>query len=150
MRTRIVDMWRYVLNDNNCQACKGGVLIPMQGYTRFEDFYLCVPKKGVHTRSANDGRYGQGKREYFIDGEFVGAGWSYKEDKVKALYNAGYIDESKQYVTGIRLWRETALGGNRINKYKEAARISHELCDMTGKSGHEARQYIRKQILKTL
>lgn len=45
------------------------------------------------------------------------------------------------------LWRETSLGGNHINKRKEAARISHALCDERGKAGHEARQFIRKQIL---
>lgn len=150
MKTKIVELWRHVLSDNKCQPCESGVLIPMQGHTRFEDFYLCVPKTGVHTRSANAGRYGQYKREYFIDGEIVGAGRAYKEDKVKALYTAGHIQEARQYVTGVRLWRETTLGGRKINKYKEAARISHELCDMPGKSGHEARQIIRKQILKTL
>lgn len=150
MKTKIVNLWHHVLSKENCQPCTGGVLIAMQGFARPEDFYLCVPLSGVYSRSANERRNGQGKSEYFIDGEFVGAGWIYKEGKIKALYNAGYVEEAKQYATGIRLWRETTLGGGKINKYKEAARISHELCDLPGKSGHEARQYIRKQILRTL
>ena len=144
---RTIKMWHYVLNADDCRPEQGGTIIPMASYTHFRDFYLCIPATGIYARSANFARYGQYKYEYFIDGEFVGAGLMYKAHHAKELYDAGYINEAKDYILGYMLWRETTLGGNHINKYKEAARISHDLCDLDGKSGHEARQMIRRKLL---
>ena len=150
---KVIKAWHHTLCDfekilsGDFVPEEGCVLIPMQSYTRFNDFYLCIPEQGVYTRSANESRYGIGKLQFFIDGEFVGAGWKYKADKVKALYDAGCEYEARQYVRGYMLWRETTLGGGRINERKEAARISHMLCDNTGKAGHDARQHIRRRIL---
>lgn len=150
---RVIKAWHYTLcdfdriNSEDVIPEDGCVLIAMEGYTRFQDFYLCIPKQGVYTRSANHGRYGEGKLQFFIDGQFVGAGWEYKDYRVKALYEAGHVYEAEQYALGHMLWRETTLGGGHINERKKAARISHMLCDATGKAGHEARQYIRRQIL---
>lgn len=126
---------------------EGCELIPMRGYARMEDFYLCVPSNGFFTRSANIGRYGMYKLEYFVDGEFCGAGDKAKSEKAKMLYDSGYVDEVSSYIKGYTLWRETSLGGRHINKRKEAARISHILCDEGGMAGHEERQYIRKRLL---
>lgn len=144
---KTLKLWSHAMNDDNISPCPGGVIIEMRGYNRFEDFYLCVPEQGIYTRSANSSRYGEWKFEYFIDGEFVGAGRMDRKIKAEQLYNAGYKEESRLYILGYMFWRETPLGGKKINKYKEAARISHELCDLPGKYGHEVRQRIRRKIL---
>ena len=65
------------------------------------------------------------------------------------LYDAGLISEAKEYLLGYRLWKETKLGGNHTNPYKEAARVSHELIQAGGKAGHKARQIIRRKIIQT-
>lgn len=119
----------------------------MRGYMRFKDFYLCIPETGIYFRSANISRYGDFKSEVFIDGKFIGAARTYKKNYIIRLYNEGYKNEAIEYALGYRLWRETAIGGNKINKYKEAARISHAMCDMAGEIGHDARQTIRRKIL---
>lgn len=85
--------------------------------------------------------------EVFMDGEFVGATRMSKKDYVIRLYNEGVKSEAIQYALGYMLWKETSLGGSRINKKKEAARISHAMCDMSGQTGHDIRQSIRKKIL---
>lgn len=147
MKKKILKPFQYVLDENNGEPQHGCVIVPMMGYSRMQDFYLCVPKHGFYTRSANCQRYGEFMRLYFIDGNFIGAGRADKVNYVRRLYDAGKVYEAKQYALGYMLWRETSLGGNHINKRKEAARISHALCDERGKAGHEARQFIRKQIL---
>lgn len=145
---KTVALWHRVMDDTNAIPCIGGVLVPMRGYRRLEDFYLCVPAHGLYTRAACARRYGERKREYFMDGEFVGAGRMDNESRVRRLYDAGYKAEAKEYILGYRLFRETTLGGGHINPYKEAARISHVLCDTPGKDGHEERQLIRAMLLK--
>lgn len=129
------------------EPCNGGVIIPMRGYHRTKDFYLCVPSKGIHFRSANNGRYGLFMLEVFIDGEFIGATRMSKKNYITRLYNEGLKGEATQYALGYMLWKETSLGGKHINKRKEAARISHAMCDIQGQKGHDIRQSLRKKIL---
>lgn len=149
---RVIKAWHYtpdwadVLNGVAVPE-EGCDLIPMQGYAKPEDYYLCVPKKCFATRAACCSRYGDWKIEYFADGQFCGAGSKSKFDKAKALYDAGYIEEIESYIKGYMLWRETTLGGGHINERKEAARLSHFYCDMPGRVGHKERQRIRRAIL---
>ena len=142
---KTLDFWKHSIKES-AKPCEGGVIIPMQGYRRYEDFYLCVPAKGFHTRSGNSGRYGDFSYEYFFDGEFLGGGRIDKKDKIKMLCEAGHTNEALEYLKGYRYWRETELGGRHIIAGKERARISHAMCDMGGKAGHEMRQTIRKMI----
>ena len=139
---KVVELWHRAFK-SNALAENGGVLIPMRGYKRVEDFYLCVPVKGIHFRSANNARYGAYKCEVFIDGEFIGSCRQDKCDKLVKLYNAGAVNEARLYALGYMLWRETLLGGSRVNAAKERARLSHALCDLPGKQGHEFRQCLR-------
>ena len=148
-KKKTIKVWHITHDSNNAIPEEGCKLIPMEGYRQFKDYYLCVPQKGLHARSANCSRYGQWKKEYFIDGEFVGAGKFYKEEYARKLYDAGLISEAKEYLLGYRLWKETKLGGNHTNPYKEAARVSHELIQTGGKAGHKARQIIRRKIIQT-
>lgn len=140
--------FQYMLDEDKADAlCPPDcVVLAMQGYSRFEDFYLFVPAKGFYTRTANSSRYGEWCSELFIDGDFVGGIPMRRVDGAKRLYEAGEVDEAKEYALGHRLWRETILGGQHINRFKEAARISHRLCDATGSRGHELRQLIRTKI----
>lgn len=146
-KAKVLKPFQYVLNEDNGTPEKGCVLVCMRGYSRWQDFYLCVPKKGFYYRAANSSRYGSFKYEYFINGEFVGAGRIDKMNYARRLYDAGEVSEAIEYINGYRLWRETSLGGRHINERKEAARISHALCDEGGKAGHDARQWVRRQIL---
>lgn len=143
---KTLQFFHYSLSEN-CEPCECGTIVSMRGYTRFEDFYLCVPKEGLHFRSANNMRYGCFKTEMFMNGEFIGAVPMRKRDNIRKLYDNGCYREAVQYGIGYMLWRETTLGGERINQYKEAARISHAMCDMGGKQGHAVRQSLRKKIL---
>lgn len=152
-KQKIVQLWHYVLDDTNCVPCEGGTLIPMCGFTRRADFYLCVPKLGFYHRCGNCGRYrrnfyryGNECWEYFYNGRFIGGGSSYKCDKIKKLCEAGYENEAYEYVNNYRYWRETTLGGRHIIARKERARISHELCSVGGALGHELRQEIRRDL----
>lgn len=141
--------FQYVLDSDKAhKLCPDDCVVEaMQGYRRIQDFYIFVPIKGIFFRSANSGRYKNWVNLLFIDGRFIGAcSWA-KQDKVRALYNKGFADEAEEYSRGERLWKETSLGGRKINRYKEAARESHRRCDMSGSAGHEARQMIRRQIL---
>lgn len=147
MKKKILKPFQYVLNEENGIPEDGCHLICMRGYSRMQDFYLCVPEQGFYYRAANASRYGERMYQYFIDGNFVGAGRMDKMNYARRLYDAGEVYEAKQYIRGHMLWRETSLGGKHINERKEAARISHALCDETGKAGHDARQFIRRQIL---
>lgn len=147
-KTKTLKPFQRVMNVANGQPQGGCVLVAMQGYNRFVDFFLCIPCKGFYYRAANSMRYGDWKYEYFIDGEFVGAGRMDKMPIARRLYEAGEAGEAKEYILGHRLWRETSLGGKHINGRKEAARISHALCDEGGKAGHDARQWIRRSILR--
>ena len=131
---------------NEAMPCKGGTIISMQGYSRNEDFYLCIPIKGFYYRSANCKRYGSFCYEYFFNGEFLGGGRMDKKERIESLCNAGLKDEAIEYIKGYRLWKETELGGKHIVERKEKARISHFLCDANGKNGHIARQEIRRMI----
>lgn len=141
-----IKLW-HISHNEDAEPEVGGTMIPRMGFVTFDCFYLCVPEKGFYSRAANASRYGDFRREYFIDGDFVGTGRVDREEKGKQLYDAGYEYEAREYVLGHRLWRETKLGGEKINPYKEAARRSHDMCDLPGKAGHEERQLIRKQIL---
>lgn len=149
---RVIKAWHYtcdyedVMNDVAVPE-KGCVLVCRQGFARGEDYYLCVPETGFYTRSANCGRYGNFMREYFVDGEFCGAGSMSKEDNARKLYEAGYGDEVASYINGYTLWRETTLGGKHINERKAAARLSHFYCEEGGRAGHDMRQQIRRKIL---
>lgn len=142
-KKKILQFWQKSLKDN-CKPCKNGLIISMPGFTRFEDFYLCVPETGIYFRSANNARYGLFKSLLFVNGAFVGACRMDKRSKIQQLYNTGAIDEAKEYALGYKLWRETILGGRKIVAAKERARISHVLCDISGEKGHELRQIIRK------
>lgn len=144
---KTLEFFQHAFTDK-VEACKGGVIISMRGYKRFEDFYLCIPASGIHFRNANNGRYGLFMLEVFMDGEFVGATRSSKKEHVTRLYNEGFKNEAEQYALGYMLWKETSLGGRRTNRRKEAARISHAMCCESGKRGHELRQEIRKHILR--
>ena len=144
---KTIEIGHYALSDDNIQPCEGGTIIPMAGFARSKDFYLCVPSEGIYTRSANCSRYGEFKKLLFIDGSFVGACRIDKLYSIQRLYDNGLICEAEQYALGYMLWSETTLGGGKINERKEAARISHVICDEKGKAGHDERQYIRKQIL---
>ena len=146
MKTKVLQLWKHSLN-KNVKPCEGGKIVSMKGYNRFKDFYLCIPQKGIHTRVGNCLRYGCFAYEYFIDGVFIGGGRMDKAERAKILYAAGLIEEAKQYIRGYMLWKETKLGGGKINKYKEAARISHDMITEGGKSGHDARQIIRRQLI---
>lgn len=128
----------------NAAPCEGGVIISNPSARGV----ICVPAQGIYLRSANAGQYGEFKKQLFIDGKFIGAVSMSRIDSMARLYNAGYPQEAASYAMGYTMWRETSLGGNHINPRKEAARISHALCDMPGKYGHELRQYIRRSILK--
>lgn len=134
---KAIEIGHYALSDNNIQPCEGGKLVAMRGYARAKDFYLCIPAKGIYTRTANSSRFGAFKRLLFIDGYFVGACRIDKLHLVQKLYDNGLIYEAKQYALGYMLWRETTLGGGFINERKQAARISHEVCDKTGSAGHQ-------------
>lgn len=148
MKTEKKPFQRVMDSDRAFALCPEGCkVVPMQGYARFEDFYLFVPEQGIFFRSANSARYGDYTQQVFIDGEFIGATPMQKIENVKKLYTAGYVDEAVEYSQGHKLWKETALGGSRINPYKEAARQSHILCDASGQEGHYQRKIIRKQIL---
>ncbi len=146
-KARVLKPFQYVLNEDNGTPEKGCVLVCMHGHCRMQDFYLCIPEEGFYYRAANNVRYGDWKYEYFIDGSFVGAGRKDKMARARKLYDAGEVYEAEQYILGHMLWRETSLGGKHINERKEAARISHALCDVGGKAGHNARQWIRRSIL---
>lgn len=132
--------------NTNAQPCEGGIIVAMQGFNRLEDFYLCIPEKGLFTRAANIARYGNYKKELFIDGAFIGAVNISRLSRTQKLYNAGYPDQAADYALGYMLFSETTLGGGKINKHKEAARISHFICDDRGREGHEIRQQIRRYI----
>lgn len=138
--------WKTKLKEPKaCEIEKGFTCIAMQGYRRFEDYYLIIPEKGIFFRTANSSRYGEYKYELFIDGFFIGATPIYKKDKLIEMYNAGHILDAQEYSQGYKLYRETVLGGNKINKYKEAARISHLIAPY---GSHEERQQIRRLLLR--
>lgn len=130
------------------QCPKDKKVVAMPGYCKNEDFYIFVKSVGIETRTANKGRYGHFKELLFIDGAFVCATRIDKLEKIRSLYAAGHIEQAKLYAQGHMLYKETALGGSKINKFKEAARLSHTMCDTSGKVGHDIRQMIRKQILE--
>ena len=142
---KTIQFWKKSLSEN-CAPCVGGIIIPMRGFSRSGYFYLCVPCSGVFFRAANIGRYGPYMLEVFIDGRFIGASQLYKREKIEKLYKSGSILEAVEYALGYRLWRETTLGGYNIIPAKERARISHLLCDESGKAGHVIRQRIRKHL----
>lgn len=142
---KTIQFWQKSLSVN-CAPCRGGVILPMRGFSRSCDFYLCVPCSGVFFRTANIGRYGPYMLEVFMDGRFIGASKLYKREKIEKLYKQGFMLEAEEYALGYRLWRETTLGGCNIIPAKERARISHLLCDESGKVGHDIRQRIRKQL----
>lgn len=144
---KVLKPFQYILEEGNGTPESGCVLICMRSYCRTRDFYLCIPERGFYYRSANNVRYGDWQYEYFIDGQFVGAGRKDKMERARRLYDAGDVSEAKEYILGRRLWRETTLGGKHINERKEAARISHALCNEGGKVGHDVRQWIRRSIL---
>lgn len=123
------------------------IVVPMRGYSRMRDFYKIIPKKGLFFKSSNCAKYGEYTVTMFVDGKVIYGVRQDKIDKLKKLYNFGNISDLEDYARGHRLWRETELGGNKINKYKEAARISHYICDMRGEVGHRERQRIRADIL---
>lgn len=54
----------------------------------------------------------------------------------------------EQYLAGFYTRREET--SNKIRIYKEAARLSHALCDVPGQRGHAMRQRIRREIREKL
>lgn len=141
--------FQYVLDiDKADELCPENCnVVSMRGYSRFTDFYLFVPKEGLFFRTANIRRYGAYRSEMFMDGEFIGGIKNKKISKIQELYNAKEYEDASSYALGHKLYKETKLGGHKINVYKEAARISHQLCDESGAKGHAIRKEIRHHIL---
>ena len=79
---KTLNLFSHSMNED-VTACEGGVIISMQGYNRFQDFYLCVPAEGLYYRAANNRRYGLFMVEVFMDGEFIGATRMDKRNYIK-------------------------------------------------------------------
>ncbi len=65
------------------------------------------------------------------------------------VVQSGSVPESKveEYLRGYYTRREES--SLKIRARKEAARISHELCDLGGSAGHKERQRIRRRLRET-
>jgi len=141
-----VKPFSYVLDYNKAeQTCPNDCnVVTMRSFSRMGDnFYVFVPKKGLYFRPANSSRYGSWKVMVFVDGRFIGASDNKKRNNIRRLYEADDIG-LEDYIRGYKFFRETKLGGSHINKYKESARISHQILFGGGKEGHEARKIIRR------
>jgi hypothetical protein len=124
-------------------------IVVLPGYARFEDYYVVLPKGGTMRRKIPQNK---AKRKYGVyDIEYYIGDWGFipaRSSRLNHFIRVGrpMTPEASEYLQGYRTPQE--YWGHKINPRKEAARISHQLCDMRGSEGHEARQRIRREILR--
>lgn len=144
----VVKPWHWTRKED-AVAEEESTLIEMPGYSVPQDYYLAVPQYGLFFKSANIDMYGEYKVKMFMDGSYIGVTDMNKRNGINELYDKGLKDEAIEYALGYRLWKETKLGGSKINPYKERARLSHSHLyygTLDGKQGHEARQAYRRHL----
>jgi hypothetical protein len=147
MKTRYMT---YEAAEKDCPA--NGHIHALPGINRLEDYYVIGTDKPYkrlipQTISIKHSKFWNACHFIWRDDCVLYAS-AHRVQRIITMIKSGELteidSETRQYLQGHRTPSE--YWHKKTNKYMEAARISHAICDLEGKQGHESRQQIRREI----